>query len=343
MDPHNPYLHSALGVIIGIVVSRVSTFQSVSILLIILLQLPLIKNFDRRKLRHVTETLISKLPFVDALFSKLLLPATLRCDFGWDAAGWRPADSPEHLGPWRAQNFWHLGADGRRYRSARTSFELFYEGSRWVVRPTGEPAYGLRSSDGASRWRPTASSGLWEAHSGGGWLQMPWVQVSAVDGGAAAEFTEHALRSASAPVTLGDASKWDAHVETKQQIFDDLDQGSGEWTRTLVKRGLLKRAAGHMARGRGDSREAVASLFVKARRHPWLAARIARRLAPGRLGDARGRRRRVPPRHGERTAERAALGILKVNLRLHEVIGDTASWVRAASVRDVDRRAASHG
>ncbi|KAH8056160.1 ubiquitin-protein transferase [Aureococcus anophagefferens] len=104
---------------------------------------------------------------------------------------------------------------------------------------------------------------------------MPWVQVSAVDGGAAAEFTEHALRSASAPVTLGDASKWDAHVETKQQIFDDLDQGSGEWTRTLVKRGLLKRAAGHMARGRGDSREAVASLFVKARRHPWLAARIA--------------------------------------------------------------------
>ena len=275
MDPHNPYLHSALGVIIGIVVSRVSTFQSVSILLIILLQLPLIKNFDRRKLRHVTETLISKLPFVDALLSKLLLPATLRCDFGWDAAGWRPADSPEHLGPWRAQNFWHLGADGRRYRSARTSFELFYEGSRWVVRPTGEPAYGLRSSDGASRWRPMASSGLWEAHSGGGWLQMPWVQVSAVDGGAAAEFTEHALRSASAPVTLGDASKWDAHVETKQQIFDDLDQGSGEWTRTLVKRGLLKRAAGHMARGRGDSREAVASLFVKARRHPWLAARIA--------------------------------------------------------------------
>ncbi|KAH8054624.1 ubiquitin-protein transferase [Aureococcus anophagefferens] len=275
MDPQNPYLHSLLGVIIGIVVSRVSTFQSVSILLIILLQLPLIKNFDRRKLRHVTETLISKLPFVDALLSKLLLPATLRCDFGWDAAGWRPADSPEHLGPWRAQNFWHLGADGRRYRSARTSFELFYEGSRWVVRPTGEPAYGLRSSDGASRWRPTASSGLWEAHSGGGWLQMPWVQVSAVDGGAAAEFTEHALRSASAPVTLGDASKWDAHVETKQQIFDDLDQGSGEWTRTLVKRGLLKRAAGHMARGRGDSREAVASLFVKARRHPWLAARIA--------------------------------------------------------------------
>ncbi|KAH8098917.1 ubiquitin-protein transferase [Aureococcus anophagefferens] len=130
MDPQNPYLHSALGVIIGIVVSRVSTFQSVSILLIILLQLPLIKNFDRRKLRH---------------------------------------------------NFWHLGADGRRYRSARTSFELFYEGSRWVVRPTGEPAYGLRSSDGASRWRPTASSGLWEAHSGGGWLQMPWVQLVQLD------------------------------------------------------------------------------------------------------------------------------------------------------------------
>ena len=144
---------------------------------------------------------------------------------------------------------------------------------RWVVRPRGEPAYGLRSAPGACRWTPWRSSGLWEAHSGGGWLQMPWVQISRVDGAAAAAFAEHSLRSASAPVTLGDASKWDAHVETKQQIFDDLDQGTGEWTRRLVERGLLGRAAGQMARGRADSREAVASLFVKARRHPWLSRR----------------------------------------------------------------------
>ena len=67
------------------------------------------------------------------------MPKVLRCDFGWDAAGWRPAHSPEHLGAWRAQNFWHRTAAGR-YRSARTYFEMFHEDGRWVVRPRGDAA-----------------------------------------------------------------------------------------------------------------------------------------------------------------------------------------------------------